>query len=146
MDNGKVYDACHDEPSSLDYEYEEVFGAAEAVTEGVLLACPDIQNQGERLKSRMGCTRYGLVHGANAVNYAAASTGAKEYDPIDAFEMWSRYVDVEVQAERVGATLQSALDQARKEGIISGYAKLLTIEQVEASIEAFRPVYTGSIN
>gem|GEM_PF-4041595 len=60
--------------------------------------------------------------------------------------MWERYLKKNPQAEGEGATLQSALEQAKGEGYIQGYLRITTYRDLEDAIQKGWYIYTGSNN
>ena len=60
--------------------------------------------------------------------------------------MWENYLKVNPKAEKEGATLQSALDQFKELGYITGYSRVTSIEDMKSSLDNLRPIYTGSQN
>ena len=134
-----------DQPREGEREYEELFGS-EGGGDIVYNAFypTTIYNQGAKPKTRMGCSRYGIIHAINAQNKAVA-----ERDGMRSFEYnpevsWENYLRVNPQAEKEGATLQGALDQMVDLSLRTGYTRLNGIESMKASLRSFRPIYTGS--
>ena len=95
-----------DVPSEGEYIYEALFGEAGASAESVSFYPPVIQNQGAKNKTRMACTRYGMVHAINAQNKAVAEIDGMRWHEIHAEGMWLNFLKVEPTAEKDGATLQ----------------------------------------
>ena len=60
--------------------------------------------------------------------------------------MWENYLKVNPSAQKDGATLQSALEQFKELGYITGYSRLNSIADMKASLDNTRPIYTGSKN
>ena len=56
--------------------------------------------------------------------------------------MWENYLKINPKAEKEGATLQSALDQFKELGYITGYSRVTSIEDMKSSLDNLRPIYT----
>lgn len=145
MDN-TVLDACRDEPSSLDWEFGTLFGAenVRVPPESFMAVLPRIQNQTEQPETGMACTRYGMTHIVNSQNLRVAQEAAKSYVELLAKDAWAEYVKTNPLAQRDGATLQSALEQFRKNGHCTGYAKCNGWEM--EALSTYRLILTGSID
>lgn len=101
-----------DVPREGEREYEELFGGENSVDAVYnVFYPPTIFNQGAKAKTRMACSRYGIIHAINAQNAAVAKIDGMrtyEYNPE---VMWQNFLKVSPQAEQEGATLQGALEQ-----------------------------------
>jgi hypothetical protein len=67
----EINDSCIDEPSSLDFNYEEMveLGSTTTSTSKSIKFLPnEYFNQGENDDTKMGCTRYSPVNIVNAQN------------------------------------------------------------------------------
>lgn len=145
MDNTAL-DACRDEPSSLDWEFETLFGAENVSVppDAFFATLPRIQNQTEQPETGMACTRYGMTHIVNSQNLRVAQETAGAFVELFAKDAWAEYVKANPTAQRDGATLQSALEQFRKNGHCTGYAKANGWEK--EAISTYRLLLTGSLD
>ncbi len=139
-------DACRDEPRSTDWTTEQVFGSESNDAAAMEFAVPKIENQGAQHVTRMACTRYGLVHVVNAQNDHVSMVTAQPYEYLNPIPVWTEYLKENPAAESEGATLQSALDQLKAAGHITGYVRCDTEEETKRNIAMGRLVYTGSAN
>lgn len=134
-----------DVPRDGEKVYEELFWGEDSGDIVYNVFYPTtIFNQGAKARTRMACSRYGILHAINAQNKAVAERDGMrtyEYNPE---VMWDNYLRVNPQAEKEGATLQSSLDQMVELSLITGYTRLNGIESMKASLRSFRPIYTGS--
>lgn len=134
-----------DVPRENERKWEDLFGGENSVDTVYNVFYPStIFNQGAKPKTRMACSRYGIIHAINAQNKAVA-----ERDGMRSFEYnpevsWGNFLKVNPDAEKEGATLQGALDQMVDLSLITGYTRLSSIEQMKNALRAFRPIYTGS--
>lgn len=87
-----------------------------------------------------------MCHAINAQNKYISEKDGMRYFEIPGEGMWETYLKTNPKAESEGATLQSALDQFMEVGYITGYTRLDTIENMKASLDNIRPIYTGSQN
>lgn len=134
-----------DVPDERDYEYDPLFGVSES--DGYNVFYPKtIFNQWAKNETRMACSRYGAAHAINAQNRAvAAIDGMRTYE-FNPEVMWGNYLKVMASAEKDGATLQSSLNQFLDLRLITGYAKVVSIEEMKDALMHFRPILTGSQN
>ena len=143
----EIFSAAVDEPSSLDYEYSEALLWAEvSYPESFELLPDDIQNQWAEFVTRMACTRYGMTHVVNAQNLMVSKETWTEYVRIIAKTVWEEYLKTNPYAESEWATLQSSLEQFRKNWYCSGYAKVTTVDEIKHAISKWRLIFTGSNN
>lgn len=134
-----------DVPDERDYEYEPLFGVTE--TEGYNAFYPKtVFNQGLKPETKMACSRYGAAHAINAQNRAVAEVDGMRWAEMNPEVMWGNYLNVMASAEKEGATLQSSLKQFKDLRLITGYAKVVSIEEMKDAIMNFRPILTGSQN
>ncbi len=134
-----------DQPREGELEYETLFGW-EASQEQRFFYPQIIQNQWAVQLTRMACSRYGMVHCINAQNWEVQKKDGMRFLEISGKTMWEVYLKENPNAESEGATLQSALDQFIENRLITGYSRLKTIEDMKASLNNTRPIYTGSQN
>jgi len=87
-----------------------------------------------------------MVHCINAQNWEVQKKDGMRFLEISGKTMWEVYLKENPNAESEGATLQSALDQFIENRLITGYSRLKTIEDMKASLNNTRPIYTGSQN
>jgi hypothetical protein len=132
-----------DQPRETDLVYETLFGATGWWISKEFLP-PHIQDQSANDSTRMGCSRYGLVHAINAQNLAVSKVDGMRFYEIVAKVSWDNYLKINPSARKDGATLQSALDQFLELGFITGYSRLFGIADMKHSIDNIRPIYTGS--
>jgi hypothetical protein len=71
---------------------------------------------------------------------------AQPYEYLNPIPVWTEYLKDNPTAESEGATLQSALDQLKAAGHITGYVRCDNEEDAKANIEMGRFIYTGSAN
>ena len=134
-----------DQPRDTDFVYETLFGAT-SWGEPIEFLPPHIQDQSANESTRMGCSRYGLVHAINAQNLAVSKIDGMRFYEIVAKTSWDNYIKINPAAKKEGATLQSALDQFVELGFITGYSRLNGISDMKHSLDNFRPIYTWSKN
>jgi hypothetical protein len=94
----------------------------------------------------MACSRFGASHAVNAQNKAVFEKDGMRYAEMNPEVMWGNYLKINAAAEKQGATLQSALNQYKDLRLITGYAKVSTIEEMKDAINNIRPILTGSQN
>lgn len=140
----EIFDACRDEPSSLDWEFETLFGASVTPPESFSAPLPRIQNQTEHSDTGMACTRYSMAHIVNSQNLRVTQETGLEIPEEIARDYWLAYVKAFTSASKEGATLQSALEQFSKSGKITGYAKCNGWEK--EAVSSYRLIHTGSID
>lgn len=139
--------AAFDSPLPTDYPYEGVFGSVSSDSTITFIArVPTIQNQGAERVTRMACTRFGLTHVVNSQNRRVSNETVNPYVESIAKDYWLAYLKDNPSAEENGATLQSALEQFRKDGTITGYAVANSVEMMKDAIRNYRLIYTGSMN
>lgn len=134
-----------DQPKENEFIYETLFGSEDS-QHSIEFLPAHIQNQGAKPITRMACSRYGMVHAINAQNRYVQTKDWGRYYEIPAEWQWENYLKINPKAEEEGATLQSALDQFTELGYITGYSRLSSIEDMKASLNNARPIYTGSQN
>ena len=134
-----------DVPDERDYEYEPLFGVTESENYNVFYP-KTVYNQGAKPETKMACSRYGGAHAINAQNRAVAEVDGMRWAEMNPEVMWGNYLKVNPQAEKEGATLQSALNQYKDLHLITGYAKVVSIEEMKDALMNFRPILTGSQN
>lgn len=112
--------ACTDSPSVMDYTVEGMFGDTGSTFEAEK-SFPKIpfKDQSLHADTRMACTRYALAHGVESVNMLVSSALDSSFVTVDARKLWLDYVAAVPTALTDGATLRSALDQYRADGLIS---------------------------
>lgn len=132
-----------DTPDPRDYMYEDLFGSSYN-TETVEFLPINIQNQSDSKNTRMACSRYGICHAINAQNEYVKWKDGMRYYVLPAKFYWEEYLKVNPKAEQEGATLQSALDQMKKLWYITGYTKVVDIDQMKNALNNIRPLFTGS--
>lgn len=144
----EILNACIDAPSSLDYSYTKVipFGANLENKEVVKYIPPTIYNQFTWSDTHMACTRYGMAHIVNAQNYELSKGSDYNFEETDPRPLWITYAKENPSAIKVGATLQSALEQFKNNKLITGYAVANTEEEMKRAITFKNFIYTGSLN
>lgn len=113
--------ACTDSPSVMDYTVEGMFGDTGSTFEAEK-SFPKIpfKDQSLHADTRMACTRYAMAHAVESVNMLVSEvSGSASYVTVDARKLWLDYVAAVPTALTNGATLRSALDQYRADGLIS---------------------------
>ena len=137
-----------DNPSSLDWDYQLVAGNS---TGNVRKRYPfTIQNQWLQAKTKMACSRYGITHAINAQNSHRAWETNTSLVEIQALDLWLRRLAVNPSCEYKWDSLQSGLNQAKAEGLITGYAACLTNEtgdtnsKMKNALDNYNFIYTGS--
>lgn len=139
--------AAFDSPLPTDYPYEAVFGSeTDEGTITFIARVPRIQNQGAENVTRMACTRFGITHIVNSQNRRVAEKTVNPYVEAIAKDYWLAYLKTNPSAEENGASLQSALEQFRKAGLITGYAVANSVELMKDALRNYRLIYTGSMN
>lgn len=134
-----------DQPQAGEHEYETLFGSSDSQGGNVFYP-REIQNQWLKHKTRMACSRMGLVHCVNAQNLAVQKIDGMRFSEISGEWQWEIYLRSNPKAESEGATLQSALEQFKDVGYITGYSRINTIADMKASLDNTRPIYTWSQN
>lgn len=132
--------AVIDIPDERDYPYEMLVGGEYKNVEfprDILI----VQNQWAQPLTKMACSRYGMAHIANGQNILL-----DKWQPYQWIDLWKSYLEINPQAETSGATLQSALKQAKDTKIISWYAVVKTIDEAKQAIDRGHFIYTGSSN
>lgn len=89
-----------DQPSSLDLEYEFLFGDTNSGSSKVYFPTPEIQNQGAESVTRMGCSRFGLIHIVNAQNKFTADHTDSSFEVLVAKHYWLEYLKENPSAEQ----------------------------------------------
>ncbi len=135
-----------DQPSSLDFVYENVFGSDNWIDKDIVFLPQNIQNQGLETETKMWCSRFGMAHIINAQNKYIGDIVDEVFPECAAREYWFEYLKQNPQAEKNGATLQSALDQFKKSWLITGYSVCNEIDSMKESLTQCRLIYTGSQN
>lgn len=135
----EIENAALDIPDERDYQYETLMWSEEFQK----IDFPKIKvwNQGLDKKTRMACTRYALGHIINAQNVIN-----EWIEFLDLYAFWERYLKKNPSAEGEGATLQSALQQAKDEWIIWGFFQVKTEDEINDSLGKWFFIYTGSNN
>lgn len=135
----EIENAALDIPDERDYQYEVLMWS----TEFQKIDFPKIKiwNQWQNKKTRMACTRYGLGHIINAqflINEWKES--------VDLYDFWERYLLKNPGAEKNGASIQSALEQALEEWLIWGFFQVKSEEEINDWLWKWFFIYTGSAN
>ena len=133
-----------DQPREWEAIYDELFWASENIEVYNVFYPHTIFNQGAKTETRMGCSRYGIIHAINAQNLAFAKIDwmrTYEYNPE---VMWCNYLKVNPLAEEEGATLQGALEQMVDLNLITWSSRLLSIDSMKQSLLSYKPIYTWS--
>lgn len=136
----EIENAALDIPDERDYQYGVLMWSSELKNVKIKFPNIEIFNQGLKAITKMICTRAGLGHIINAqrmLNWEA---------PIDIEAFWLRYLEVNPTAEKDGATIQSALKQAKDEGLIENYFVVKTETEINDSFSKWFFIYTGSNN
>lgn len=135
----EIENGALDVPDERDYPYEVLMWSEEFKK----IDFPKIRvwNQGLDRKTRMACTRYGLGH---IINAQSILSGWDEF--LDLYDFWMRYLVKNPSAEADGATIQSALQQAKEEGLIGWYFQVKTELEINDSLGKWFFIYTGSSN
>ena len=141
-----IQSACMDSPSSLDYSYKEVklWAITTTLPEEFVLTPPTIYNQMAQSDTHMACTRYWMYHIVNAQNAELARKTDYKLVEVDPRTKWLKYLTVNPSAQTQGATLQSAMDQAKKDRDISWYALCNWDLEMKDSLIHNNLLYTGS--
>jgi len=135
----EIENAVIDVPDERDYQYETLMWSEEF--QKINFPKIKIWNQGSDKKTRMACTRYALGHIINAQNVIN-----EWIEFLDLYNFWERYLKKNPSAESEGATLQSALQQAKDEWIIWGFFQVKTEAEINDSLGKWFFIYTGSSN
>lgn len=106
-----------------------------------------VQNQGAEYITRSGCSRFGIAHLVNAQNSVRAQiTRTSAPTEVLGKDLWLEYLEENPAAEADGATLLSALDQAKARGLITERLIVRTIQDAKSAIDVARFIYTGSLD
>lgn len=142
----EILNACTDKPSSLDYSYKEVMLWArwDTLPDEYKIEPPTVYNQMAQSDTHMACTRYGIYHIVNAQNAELARKTDFKLVEVDPRLKWLKYLTVNPLAQTQWATLQSAMDQAKKDKDISGYALCNGELEMKDSLIHNNLIYTGS--
>lgn len=135
----EIENGALDVPDERDYPYEVLMWSEEFKK----IDFPKIRiwNQGLDRKTRMACTRYGLGH---IINAQSILSGWDEL--LDLYDFWMRYLVKNPSAEADGATIQSALQQAKEEGLIGWYFQVKNELEINDALWRGFFIYTGSSN
>ena len=140
-------DACIDAPSKTDYRIEdfpELFNNKESGS-GISNNFPvdkfTVFNQGDT----PACTRYWLWHIINAYNINEWDSQWELYTQINPSEPWIRFCKERWYSNK-WATLQSALEQWKKELYIAWYIMIADLEKAKEAIDKGYYIYTWSSN
>lgn len=141
--NDEILNAIVDTPDERDIPYRDLVLVGGSTADKVVFPMDRliIQNQAAQDITSMACSRYGATH---IINGQTLLTEDKQ--DLQGIDLWKRYLEKNPSAERNGATLLSALDQAKKEGLISAYGTIDTVELAIEAIDKGHFIYTGSNN
>lgn len=142
----EILNACTDAPSSLDYSYKEImlWAVWDVLPDEYKIEPPTIYNQMAQSDTHMACTRYGMYHIVNAQNADLARKTDYKLIEVDPRTKWLKYLTVNPLAQTQWATLQSAMDQAKKDKDISWYALCNWELEMKDSLIHNNLLYTGS--
>lgn len=133
--------AGFDSPDERDYQYDMLFGSETIEPIKFPINELTVQNQWADPITHMACSRFGIVHISNGQFLLNMNA-----EPYDGKRMWEAYLLANPTAEKNGATLQSALTQAKDTGMIAGYATIKTIDEAKQALDRGHFIYTGSSN
>lgn len=139
-------DACIDSPSKKDYtleDFPELLDTKSA--DWISNKFPDKTFTVFNQKSTPGCTRYWLWHIINAYNITEREKQWDIFTQIDPLEPWNRFCS-QRWYYNTGSSLQSALDQWKKELYITWYIAVNDVEKAKLAIDKWLYIYTGSSN
>lgn len=143
----EIPNACRDEPKETDYIREDVyFGTTETIIRPIVdhRKIWTVFNQFIHEDTQMACWSYGVIH---ADNVNELLWGGKEVNP-----RWHRLEFVRVfKTSKYDpivkwSSLQNQLDFAVATGVIGGYYKVTTQQEIQEGISKGYMGYTGSTN
>lgn len=140
-----------DQPLATDYQYSEVFGTEFYEKKDIPVPVITIQNQWAQNISKMACGEFWLVHIINAQDKLQSkfkwySKRLSYFMEISALREWKEFLVLYPNAEYEGSTLQQNLEFQRKKWNITGYAKVVTKEEIMHAMDNQNYIYTGSKN
>ena len=141
-----IENTCTDEPKSTDYKRSDVFGDEEVEWAKIVKWPKDkliLQNQNSDKRTYKACTRFGLMHCMNAENVNEFLNQWFDYKQDNATDFWLRLQQSRWRLN-IGSSLQSALNQAKKEWFIDWYVVCETEDQMKKAIDNWMFIYTGS--
>lgn len=140
--NNDIPDSTIDLPDERDIAYSVLLGSS---NESLAVEFPydtlAIQDQSSEWITRMACSRFGMTHIVNGQTLITGNT-----QDLKGVDLWKRYLIQNPTAESDGATLQSALAQAKREGLIGWYGTIETMSMAKLAIDLGHFIYTGSFN
>ncbi len=132
--------ACIDLFDERDYKYSDLLWAWILPEKPINAPKITILNQSLKSITRMACTRYWIIHIINMQRVLNWET------EVDWLAFWQRYLEINPFAEEMGASLQSALNQAKNEKLIWWYFIVNTEEEINDALYRWYFIYTGSNN
>lgn len=138
-----------DQPLETDYKYQEVFWSVVREKKNIPVPVITIQNQWAQPVTRMACGEFWLVHIINAQDklqskFQWLGKWLNYFTEINAKKEWEEFIKIYPNAEYEGSTLQQNLEFQRKKWNITGYAKVVTKEEIMNAIDSQNYIYTGS--
>ena len=136
------YNAVWDEPTEIDYRYSEVMklGSWETKEQKFPKQVIIIQDQSRQHITRMACTRYALFH---IINWQRINAVGRNIQQLEAIIAWREYLKTNPNAEEIGTSLQSALNQEKRNGNIGWYALAINHDDIKTAINNWHYIYTG---
>ena len=135
-----------DIPDEKDFLYEELFWWVEA--ELVKPFPKDkliIQNQWISQDTQMACGCFWLTHISNAQNIIEYDNFWKEYNQLQARDLWLDYLKINPKARYEWSTLQNWLKRFKDSGLIIWYTKINSIEEAKKAIDLWQYIYSWAL-
>lgn len=137
---------CQDRPDPRDWDSREVCGVSSDPVP-VTLWRTEVQDQTKDEATKYACTVFGMTHCANEGNALEAERNGLP-DGYVVPDVAASIVPGAVNAgwldPKAGASLQDSLHHFRDVGLISGWARCATFDDVLAALGRGNPVFTGS--